>query len=523
VWICAALVAGSLALPAVTPARMTGYEGRFIAFERDGDLYAVSEDGQSEFQLTQTAAREGHPSWATPTVDCQTDASGTRPVEPDGRRIVYESASPGGPGDILEATVSGSGASGGPLSLAALSAVTATADLDEGDPAVGVVTPAPPAVLVPVPAVAFTRAGADHQRHIFVKTVDAPASDLGTQVTSGPDDANPDWAGDGTSIAYDRLMADGTRQIAIVDMTYDGAFHPADPRPVTTGPLTHTDPSRFDYAFDDDANDQTPKATSPSRMIYTTRYADLGLDYLDYLEHDADRLTAGALFSPAAIPAPQLVGLTGDPGGDSAPSQQLPPALLTPGGGATFQSTRDAPGNIDVYRVAADGSGVTRLTSNPQPDLDPDWEAITQADGGQCLEPLPDSPDPGSTPARHGRPQPSADPTGSSSASGAAAATGKPSAPRPMSLRRVQVKASGKGRRRALVVSFIVDRRASARLRLMRRHRVLARRSYQLHAGANRLRLAVPRKIKPGRYQLTITVRSAPFTRTVARTVRLRR
>ena len=33
-------------------------------------------------------------------------------------------------------------------------------------------------------------------------------------------------------------------------------------------------------------------------------------------------------------------------------------------------------GNVDVYVMNADGSGQTRLTTDPAPDLSPDWQPV---------------------------------------------------------------------------------------------------------------------------------------------------
>lgn len=482
-------------------ARITGYAGRFIAFERAGDIWVTSDDGQAQVNLTKSGEIEGHPSWGLRLDPCVTDNG--RPLEPETRTLVYERDTGGGARDIFRATVDGSASP----ALSLPTNITQSPGLDEREPAAGVVTASG------TPVVAFMRAG----QGIWAMPLDGSAPP--TQLTTGGTDAHPDWAPDGGSIAFDTVMG-GTRQIAIVAVSYaGGVFTALGSRFVTAGPLSHTHPSRFDYAGEDPNNPGTV-VTRRSRLLYATTYPDLGLDYLDLLQHSPDAVPPDQLFAPGSNPPPTLFELTGDPGGDSNPN------VRPEGGGAVFQSTRDAPGNLDVYRVGSDGSGVTRLTTDPAADVDPDWEAITEPGGGQCLEPLPESPDPGpGGKPRNGRPAGSGG-GGASSGSGTTPGGTNPggtTSQSRLSVRRVRVTVSRAGGRRIIAVRLVVDRRASAKARLTRGRRVFARRGYRLHNGTNRLRLVVPRKVKAGRYRLTIEVRSAPWSRTIARTVRLGR
>ena len=480
-------------------ARIAGYAGRFIAFERAGDIWLTSDDGQAQMNLTNSTDREGDPSWGLRLDACVTGDG--RPLEPETRTLVYERG-PVGSRDIFRATVEGSAAP----ALSSPANVTQSPDRDESQPAAGVVT------ATGTPVVAFTVAG----QGIWAMPLDGSAE--ATQLTSEPSDAHPDWAPDGASIAFDTEVG-GTRQIAILAVSYAaGVFTPSGRRVVTAGPLAHAHPSRFDYSGVD-PNTGEP-VTRPSRLLYATTYPDLGLDYLDFLQHSPDAVPAEQLFAPGANPPPTPLELTGDPGGDSAPN------IRPEGGGAAFQSTRDAADNVDVYTVGSDGAVITRLTTDPAADVDPDWEPITEPGGGQCLEPLPQSPDPGpGGRPRRGRPGPSGGGGGGGGSGGGGGAKNPDggTARSGLSVRGVRVTVSRAGGRRIIGVRLVVDRGARAQVRLRRGRRVVARGGYRLHRGSNRLRLVVPRKVRAGQYRLTIRVRSAPWSRTITRTVRLGR
>ena len=60
-----------------------------------------------------------------------------------------------------------------------------------------------------------------------------------------------------------------------------------------------------------------------------------------------------------------LTRLTNSPGADAVPNWSPDGRKLV------FQSERD--GNIELYTMNADGTGQTRLTTHPGRDLDPAW------------------------------------------------------------------------------------------------------------------------------------------------------
>jgi List-Bact-rpt repeat protein len=92
-----------------------------------------------------------------------------------------------------------------------------------------------------------------------------------------------------------------------------------------------------------------------------------------------------------------------------------------------------------------------------------------------------------------------------------------------LTARLVRLAALGRRSQRRVVLVVAASEAATGRLRLLRGHRQVAARTYRLRAGRNRLVLRVPRRARPGRYRVVLTVRAASGTRTVSGSVRLRR
>jgi hypothetical protein len=107
--------------------------------------------------------------------------------------------------------------------------------------------------------------------------------------------------------------------------------------------------------------------------------------------------------------------------------------------------------------------------------------------------------------------------TGSKPGSGPAGPTAK------LFVGGVRASVTGRGRKRTVIVDALVDRSAVAVVRLLRGRSVLARRTFSVHRGVNRLRLRVPRGVSRGRARMVLAVSAAGTTRTVARSVRLGR
>ena len=99
-----------------------------------------------------------------------------------------------------------------------------------------------------------------------------------------------------------------------------------------------------------------------------------------------------------------------------------------------------------------------------------------------------------------------------------------PSPPPPVfAAKLVSVSVRGTGARRAIVFVLLVDRPARVNARLLKRSKTKITRSYGLAKGRNARRLAVPRKLKPGMYRLSLKVVAGGVTRPFTKRIRLRR
>ena len=87
----------------------------------------------------------------------------------------------------------------------------------------------------------------------------------------------------------------------------------------------------------------------------------------------------------------------------------------------------------------------------------------------------------------------------------------------------VSVSVRGTGARRAIVFVLLVDRPARVNARLLKRSKTKITRSFGLAKGRNARRLAVPRKLKPGVYRLSLKVVAGGETRPFTKRIRLRR
>jgi hypothetical protein len=515
-------------------ATFTSHQAYLIAFERAGDIYVMTKDGQNAADLTPNSASvDSHPSFGVcPSIvkpdpaaalDCSDDIhercgpdQSTGPPVPSSHVVVFESQI-GQDADLVRLRFSGTGLTAPPTVVER--AILTPTQFNDRAPAVG-----------PNDVVAFTR-GPDGARDIWAMRANGTGA---SQLTDTPsvDEANPDWSGD-TRLIFDTNEG-GARHLAVININ-NNASDPSDPTPFTAGPaipIGQDAQPRFDPSWL--APIDGIKGDSGSRILHVTTVA--GQDYLDFFEEPFHGPIPD--FSDPLLVRP----LTGDPGEDGAPSwggepwapgTDVPPPL---GEAVVFQSTRAEPGNIDVYRMAADGSAITRLTTDPAPDRDPSWEALTP---GACLQPDPYGPRPGPV-SRTGKPPGNGGAGGggteteNSGASGGATQNAsqsqKPSSPAPKrpprrftaSIARIRV--TGHGRRRTVLIRLRLNASASVRARLTTRRRIVASRRWRLDAGSHLLHLRVRAKAASASYRLRVVVRpTSGHTRSFARRVRLPR
>lgn len=516
---------GIMAFAGPAEAKLAANVGTLIAYERDGDIRVMSDQGAAVFDnaLTTTpGVRDGAPSWALPDVNC------FKPLGDEenlalGRTLVYESRPAGGDSDIVKARLTGY-----PPTLVSTENLTEPDAHDEGEPAVGSVFDFADENRTPIAVVVFTR-GPVGQRDIWAKFLDGSHE---TRLTDAPgDEFSPDWSSDGRAVAYETTDAAGTRQVAVVEVGYNSqAEHDSGvvvltaPRFVTAGTESHGAPSWFgDGVPEPDPNGREPDPGVPvesSRIVHTS--TAFGTTYLDFVEASGTT-TTGPLFAPASVPAPMVYQLTGDPGGD------LDPSWHPHGSRVVFDSDRGQAGNRDIYVVEANGAGVVRLTQDPAADRSPDWELK----GGGCLNPQPYSPRPGTQTRTDRRPSPQTQTqqqqtqqqqtTGQSTGPGRTPHTTTSAGAAALRVTGLRVTKAGKGTRRSVVVRFVVNKQARASLRLLNSRRTVARRLGQpLPAGSATIRLNVPRSVHGGRYRLRLTVTAGSTTLAFGRKVRIR-
>lgn len=179
--------------------------------------------------------------------------------------------------------------------------------------------------------IAFARgSGGDGYSQIFVINTDGTGETALTAAKAGKLDAEPSWSPDGTQIAFasDR---DGTLT-EIYTMLSDGSVQ----------------------------TKRTFNACIDSNPAWSPNGGGIAFDRLCPGE-SSDIWTMNATGG-----AQQNITNT--------PSQEeFDPDWSPDGTGIAFGGYPVGGGNRDIYTMAADGSGVTRITDNPQSDLGPDW------------------------------------------------------------------------------------------------------------------------------------------------------
>lgn len=513
-----ALVGLALASAGSAQARFSGVQGHWLAFERteggSTDIF-VARPGGPGYNVTRSAATDEHPAWDIPP----DDAYCSEPSQvPSHHRLAFDSRAAGGNADIFRVDVAGLETNpAAPAAVGVPVNITNSPGANDTAPAWGTDRIVPPGGGTPLHLVAFTSDRDSNQdgrpdRDIFV--VDETGANLVNLTHDDADDTNPDWSPDGRYVAFESTRS-GISQIWAVPITITttGIVGGA-PYQITSGPDAAHDPTWLGHSpqFGD------PGGPDDQQIVYSVDQG--GRSYLDTIVQDITDSSA-APFGSLAGPPPRTQQLTGDPGDDSAP------AWSADGWGVVFASTG---GGTRHSLAILRGSDSQPLTLQAGPivapsgdDTNPDWQPFYN-----CAQPHPQMP----APAPVTRTPKSA---GSAGGSGGAAAGGSGSgaAPAPanrgdraetpkIAVRDVAIRVVRSHGRRVLSVIVMVDQAASAELRLMREHRVVAHKRYRLHRGSNRMRLALPRKAKPGRYLLALKIRGAGATRKLVRAVRVR-
>jgi hypothetical protein len=502
-------------------AKFDAIAGSMIAYDRGGDIRAMSDAGVAVFDVDVTQSVGEHdsaPSWGLPDDNCLRDPGSGEVNLAGGRTLVYESRAGAGDSDVVLAKLRGY-----PPVLQSTVDLTPEGTADEGAPAVGAVFDAADNALHE--AVVFTRGPVGH-RDVWAKFLDGTHE---TQLTSEPgDESAPDWSSDGRGVVYETADDAGRQQLALVRVGYDstaehdpGVVVLEPPRFITAGADSHGAPSWFGSGAVPEPGTDPP--TDSSRIVHVV--GAYGTTYLDFVE--AFPTTTGSLFAPASVPPPLRYELTGEPGGDLRPSWQ------PHGADVAFDSDRAQPGNRDVYRVSGDAGAPRRLTTDPAADEAPDWEP----NGFGCLTPAPYDPRPGTQSRGPKSPSTGGQSTGDPQAGAQPPATrpadtqppaahgssgNRKRTPPPLRISGLRVTSVGNGAHRVVTARFVLNSAARGSLRLLRGRRAVARTGdRRLPAGRASIRLNVPRSVRGGPYRLRLTVRAGSTTRKIQRDVRV--
>ncbi len=494
------------------------YNGNLVAFESyrsgNGDIYVVEAGGGEATAVVPHPAQDRNPAWE-PT---RTSNSCPQhpPITPDKQRLAFESTrnAAGGVASTFDIHIlypdvpNNTGESHALLNLTqdpgTNDTMPAWSSSAYGVDGLGSV--------IAYASASATAAGA--KRDIYV--ID-PATGNRVNLTNDPstDESNPDW-GPGY-VAYDSDRG-GTRQIWYVgvgDGDGDGVPEAVEPPvQVTRPPTVASEPSWFHYTMPDEGE---PMSRLAHQLAYRTAAFDT--TYLDILEHayDADGPPPATPFETTTV-----LPLTGDPGGDGAPS-------WSPlGSDIVYDSTRGDPAglNRDIHVLRSEGSqplmSAPALTTSLATDVNPAWQGAPQ-----CAQAMPRLPVPAPV-VRTKKQKPDGGGGGGNSGSGSGSGSEgsrpgqRPNTASRLTVRGVRVKATGRRGRRRVTITLTINRPARATIRLLRGRRAVARRTFRLHRGRNRLAVRVPRSARRGHYRVSIRIPGAR-PRTIVRSVRLRR
>ena len=327
-----------------------------IAFtaDRDGnyDIYVINADGTGQTRLTDNPADDDFPAWS-----------------PDGTRIAFVSERDGNP-EIYVINADGSG----------LTRLTHSSTSD-----------AAPDWSPDGRRIAFV-SDRDGNTEIYVMPAPGPQAQVSsggsdqTRLTDNPaDDLSPVWSPDGSRIAF-HSNRDGNFEIYVMpapgpqaQVSADGSNavnltgNPAD----DWGPAWSPDGSRIAfysdrdgrheiYVMNADGSGQTNLTINPATEGYPAWSPDGSR-----IAFNSDRDGQDDIYViDVAVPG----GSAGDHG-ETLLTYNLTidyyPVWSPDGRRIAFVSDRD--GNLEIYVMNADGTGLTRLTDNPANDLYPAW------------------------------------------------------------------------------------------------------------------------------------------------------
>ena len=354
------------------------------------------------------------------------------------------------------------------------------------------------------PPIAFERMVNGHHDIFIANSDGSDETDLTN--STGADFANPDWLparlsdylGAQTAwLAFDSNQG-GRREVWVMNVEYD-AGNPPGQRYVDLGlrDLTLCQPASFDpswYSFSDPFGDPGPKF---DQIAFAGPDQDGSPTQIDIADGTAASTPAGPFAVPGNI---EYSALTSDSPGNSAP------AWAPTGDFIAYQKTAGT-GTSDIYVLNPTSNDETTdvdLTQGLGDNRDPDWEPVQivevdvfpirplgrrhrkrLAESDVSPQATPPSPLP-STPTQPPPPLPPA-----------------------FSARLLSMTTIGHGPSRTVLIRLHLNAAATVTAVLAQGDRRWAKHHWQIAAGADVVRLPVPPRVRPGIYQVHVTVQPA--------------
>ncbi|HEX7050802.1 MAG TPA: LpqB family beta-propeller domain-containing protein [Longimicrobiales bacterium] len=300
-----------------------------IAFQRDGDIYIMNEDGTGATPLTNGPADDKLPVWS-----------------PDGSKLAFASDG-GGNSEVYVIGADGTG-------LVNVSNHAASYDRE--------------AVWSPDGTKLVFVSDRDGNNEIYV--VNADGSDLMRLTDDPADDRYPAWSPDGSKVAF-TTNRDGNYEVYVMNANGTGLTNLTNDPDVDYGPAWSPDGSKILFVSDRDGREE----------IYVMNADGSGATNLTN--------SAGADDQPVRSPDGTKIAFRSDRDGnveiyvmnadgtgavnvsnDDAANDETP-TWSADGERVLFRSDRD--GNDELYIVGAGGGTPTNLTNTPVPDSDPAW------------------------------------------------------------------------------------------------------------------------------------------------------
>jgi Tol biopolymer transport system component len=223
----------------------------------------------------------------------------------------------------------------------------------------------------------------DERASLQVANADGSGSDALTDLVRGHDQNAPVWSPSGDKIAYETIDAPvsgigAPSEVYVVNADGSGKLNLTN-HPAWDGSPSLSPEGRLAFVSERDGNMEIYTVSLNGTGLMRLTH-DTGTDFAPSWSPDGSQIAFISsrdrnleLYVMKADGSGQT-NLTRHPGGDFTSPQGSPPvAWSADGKKLAFLSDRD--GNIEVYAVNTDGTGLLRMTRSPQLEVSPRWSA----------------------------------------------------------------------------------------------------------------------------------------------------